>query len=90
MRLQKIRVLINGMTSFSGDQKLVSNNIQKKDIVNQDGKLVEEEEALIGRVRWSIYLSYFEKIGPYTCILICKLHNTQFMHVAKDTVWETI
>ena len=46
---------------------------EKNEDKNQDGKLVEEEAALIGRVRWSIYLNYFQKIGPGTCVLICKL-----------------
>ena len=66
---------------FTGDQKLVPNTVQMKDNTNQDGRLVEEEEALIGRVRWSIYLNYFQKIGPYTCILICKfqINNLEFV-----------
>ena len=54
------------------EQTFVFKNGKETDDNNQDGKLVEEEAALIGRVRWSIYLNYFQKIGPWTCVLICK------------------
>ena len=60
------------MKNFIAEQTFVFQNEKANDNLNQDGKLVEDEAALIGRVRWSIYLNYFNQIGPYTCVLICK------------------
>lgn len=66
---------IIGLLYTTGDQHISvsteKNYVEENN--NRDGRLVEEEAALIGRVRWSIYLNYFKKIGPYTCALICKL-----------------
>jgi ATP-binding cassette subfamily C (CFTR/MRP) protein 1 len=41
---------------------------------NSDGQLIEEEVALVGRVKWSVYLKYCENIGfpvALFCIFLC-------------------
>jgi ATP-binding cassette subfamily C (CFTR/MRP) protein 1 len=37
---------------------------------NSDGQLIEEEVALVGRVKWSVYLKYCENIG-FPVALFC-------------------
>ena len=64
-------------------------NEKANDNLDKDGKLVEDEAALIGRVRWSIYLNYFNQIGPYTCVLICKYIKLSVRIKLKDYIIST-
>ena len=38
------------------------------------GTLIEEEEAMIGKVRWAVYFDYFRKIGVFTSLITLSLY----------------
>jgi ATP-binding cassette subfamily C (CFTR/MRP) protein 1 len=60
---------------------------KQKMLLENKGALVEEEKALVGRVKWSVFLSYLKSIGFPICLFVLIMYAIgQGLH-AVNNVW---